>query len=129
MEPGPSFMNMAEAMLHHDDYKSSHTSLNCFDEDTNMDDDHTAQVRSGISNTMTTPEKQVVVPVPRASSFSSSEKKSSEGRSVVIQVPPKRRKISTPFSPQQIVDGETICWNNLAFTTLLLTHILSLTFW
>jgi len=100
MEPGPSFMNMAEAMLQNDDYKFSHTSLNRFGEDEAVDAGNSA------SDDPLTQENRGVATAPRGSSFSSSEKKSSEGRSVVIQVPPKRRKISTPYTPKEVVDGK-----------------------
>jgi hypothetical protein len=99
-------MNMAEAMLQNDEYKSSHTSLNQLCEGENMNETTEATTRGGSRNDLRTPERRGVLLVPRASSFSSSEKKSSEGRSVVIQVPPKRRKISTPFTPKEVMDGE-----------------------
>lgn len=110
MEPGPSFARMAEAMLQNDDFKSSHTSLIRFME-------REAETSNGGENEQSSndipniesdmPRKKRGGPlVPRASSFSSSDKKSSEARSVFIQVPPKRRKISTPYTSDEVVTGK-----------------------
>jgi hypothetical protein len=107
MEPGPSFMNMAEAMLQNDDYRLSHTSLTRLGGDERLNE-AAMEARNTASNNLVTQETRGAATAPRGSSFSSSEKKSSEGRSVVIQVPPKRRKISTPFTPKEVVDCKSV---------------------
>ena len=106
MEPGPSILNMAEAMLQNNEYKTSHTSLNDFaDESDNKDmikgDTDIAMDNSTIEKRNDDEEKLS----PREKSNGD---KKSEGRSVVIQVPPKRRKISTPFTPKEVVDGTSV---------------------
>ena len=104
MEPGPSILNMAEAMLQNNEYKTSHTSLNEFaDEPPN--NDTMMQGETDIAADNSTIEKRSYNEEKLPPREKSNGDKKSEGRSVVIQVPPKRRKISTPFTPKEIVDG------------------------
>ena len=107
MEPGPSILNMAEAMLQNNEYKTSHTSLNDFaDESDNKDT--VMQGEADIATDNSTIEKRSNDEEKLPPREKSNGDKKSEGRSVVIQVPPKRRKISTPFTPKEIVDGTSV---------------------
>ncbi len=106
MEPGPSILNMAEAMLQNNDYKSSHSSLKEYadEEDSKQNvkqEDEMKTVEDITTSTTTGNYDDDEMP---QSATHSGEKKS-EGRCVVIQVPPKRRKLSSPFTPKEIVDG------------------------
>jgi len=105
MEPGPSILNMAEAMLR-DEYKSSHSSLKSFatDEAGESKDEDNKEVESKDDSKGNDDGKRKEQTSSDRSKAQSDKK--SEGRSVVIQVPPKRRKISTPFTPKEIVIGK-----------------------
>lgn len=109
MEPGPSILNMAEAMLA-DEYKSSHTSLKSFavedeDDSNNKGDENAESMGVEGEGKRTEP---IMPTMTTATDSSSPREKRSEGRSVVIQVPPKRRKLSSAasFTPKEIVDGK-----------------------
>lgn len=103
MEPGPSILNMAEAMLQNNEYKTSHTSLNDFADESDNKDTVKGDVDSAADNS-TIEKRNDEEEKPPLREKSTGDKKS-EGRSVVIQVPPKRRKISTPFTPKEVVDA------------------------
>lgn len=104
MEPGPSILNMAEAMLQNDEYKTSHTSLN----DNVDDDDDDENELNGDDGNRHRDEKTTHINNDKQTNRkkSSNGEKRSEGRSVVIREPPKRRKVSAPFTPKEIVDGK-----------------------
>lgn len=103
MEPGPSILNMAEAMLQNNEYKTSHTSLNDFAEESDNKETTNDDVELATDNTAIEKRNNEEEATPQREKRNGDKK--SEGRSVVIQVPPKRRKISTPFTPKEIVDG------------------------
>ena len=107
MEPGPSILNMAEAMLQNNEYKTSHTSLNEFaDESDNKDTMMQGESDIGPDNSTIEKRNNDEEKLPSREKINGDKK--SEGRSVVRQVPPKRRKISTPFTPKEIVDGTSV---------------------
>ena len=103
MEPGPSILNMAEAMLQNNEYKTSHTSLNDFAEESDNKETTNDDVDLATDNIAIEKRNNEEEGTPQREKRNGDKK--SEGRSVVIQVPPKRRKISTPFTPKEIVDG------------------------
>jgi len=84
--PGPSILKMAEAMLE-EDYRNSHTNLKEWG-----DDNEYMELQQKQSDTCTDP--------------NAADMKKSDSRSVVIQVPPKRRKISCAYSAKEVVDGK-----------------------
>lgn len=105
MEPGPSILNMAEAMLENDEYKTSHTSLEeLVDDEEDNNDNETKGDQGDENDNQTKPATRKDDKVNRRDNADGGKR--SEGRSVVIQEPPKRRKVSPPFTPKEIVDGK-----------------------
>jgi hypothetical protein len=103
-KPGPSIVNMAEAMLEQD-YKSSHTSLKEWGDENEKKDqverDRQQQIVEG------TPQK---TNQDETRQDNTNDGKKSDVRSVVIQVPPKRRKISNACNANtsEVVDGKLL---------------------
>jgi hypothetical protein len=83
-----------------DEYKSAHTNLKEWcgeDEKRGMEKEcQREQVEEKAPNTNPDEETQQ----------DTSDEKKSDIRSVVIQVPPKRRKISNAFTAREVVDGK-----------------------
>jgi hypothetical protein len=94
-----SLLNMAEAMLE-DEYKSSHTDLKEWgDENEKKEMEKECQQEQ-------VEEKELNTNPDEETRQDTSDEKKSEIRSVVIQVPPKRRKISNAFTAGEVVDGK-----------------------
>jgi hypothetical protein len=111
-KPGPSIINMAEAMLE-EDYKKSHTDLKEWGEENEKQEKDKASQQG--------PEKKAPNTKPEETRQESNEDRKSEIRSVVIQLPPspKRRKISNAFTVGEVVDcklkllSRFVKWDNL----------------
>jgi hypothetical protein len=114
-KPGSSIVNMAEAMLD-DDYKSSHTSLKEWGDENEKKDqaerDRQQQIVEG------TPQK---TNPDETRQENTNDDKKSDVRSVVIQVPPKRRKISNAcgVNTSEVVDGKFVAFVLLSSQTYL----------
>ena len=104
MEPGPSILNMAEAMLQNDEYKSSHTSLVDFVDDERDYYNETNREQGTVRTRAKKAQRNDNKLAKRKDDINGGKR--SEGRTVVIQEPPKRRKVSAPFTPKEIVDGK-----------------------
>jgi hypothetical protein len=94
---------MAEAMLQNDEYKTSHTSLNDLDKNENDRSETKGDQQGNTPGNTKTANKN---DIKEAKKHNTNGEKRSEGRTVVIQEPPKRRKVSAPFTPKEIVDGK-----------------------
>ena len=88
---------MAEAMLE-DEYKLSHSNLQEWAEEEAIKAAQTSQA-SESNNNMTPATEE------RDDNTARDDNKKTE-RSVVIQVPPKRQKLCTAYSPKEVVEGK-----------------------
>jgi hypothetical protein len=100
--PGKSILNMAEAMLN-EDYKSSYSDLNAWYETSGLDNFMSTKKPSKAEQQ----EKEIGEagnrerrPLEHTFQGKYDEKR------VIIQEPPKRRKISTSVAPRDVVAGE-----------------------
>ena len=91
---------MAEAMLE-EDYKLSHSNLQEWAEE---EAKKTEQAAAANGNTGMTPEATEERDDNIARDDDSPSRKNE--RSVVIQVPPKRQKLCTAYSPKEVVEGK-----------------------
>lgn len=83
-----------------DGYKSSHSSLKSFEDENEQKEKETSRQEDTLKRKEPSNEEDTEKSQPPPSGA-----KKSEIRSVVIQVPVKRHKISTPFTPREVIDG------------------------
>ena len=98
-QPTQSLLNMAEAMLQ-DEYKLSHTDLKEWGDENEKKESEKEQKQEQA--------EQTLPPQDDETRQDTDDDKKVENRSVVIQVPPKRRKISHAFNAREVVDGKSL---------------------
>lgn len=99
-ETGSKIRSMAEAMLE-EDYRSSHGNISEWCEDEMQDNMKQSQEEGH----------------PRQVEEPSQEKGKGSEKRVAIQLPPKRRKISTSHAPKDVVEGEPQFAEHATLTT------------
>ena len=99
---------MAEAMLQ-EEYKTSHTNLEEWGDENEMEEAAKQYQQREES------EEKGPTTNPKEHRQDTSREKKSDMRSVVIKVPPKRRKISNTYSINEVVNGTFFCIRAFVF--------------